>query len=175
MFDPTAFDNMKVVVEGALYDLDLSGEIVIKDRNDSINLAKMSRRFDISFHLSEKKQVSAKVELKSSLANLAAELLPAVQSEQKTGCELSLQYLIDSQELDPDYTAINTMLMDIWGPNRTITQSVLYDPLKEDPTNALTIRVGFERLIREDQMDDLVEMIEFIITTLQKLTKTFSK
>lgn len=55
MFDPTAFDNMKVVIEGALYDLDICGEIVITDRNDSFNMAKMSRTFDISFRLPEKR------------------------------------------------------------------------------------------------------------------------
>jgi hypothetical protein len=41
MFDPTAFDNMKVVLEGALYDLDIMGEIIITDRNDLFNTAKM--------------------------------------------------------------------------------------------------------------------------------------
>lgn len=38
MFDPTAFDNMKVVIEGAIYDLDLDGEISIIDRNDLLIL-----------------------------------------------------------------------------------------------------------------------------------------
>ncbi|MGZ4162287.1 MAG: hypothetical protein ACXVNF_16040, partial [Neobacillus sp.] len=51
VFDPTAFDNMKVVIEGALYDMDIIGEIIITDRNDIMNMAKLSRRFDICFTL----------------------------------------------------------------------------------------------------------------------------
>ena len=51
MFDPTAFENMRVVMEGIFYDKDLSGDITIVDRNDVINTAKMSRDFDLSFQL----------------------------------------------------------------------------------------------------------------------------
>jgi hypothetical protein len=32
MFDPTAYDNKKVVTEGAAYDLDLEGQIRVVDR-----------------------------------------------------------------------------------------------------------------------------------------------
>ena len=50
MFDPTAFENMKVVMEGIFYDKDLSGEIIILDRNDIMNIAKLSRTYDLSFN-----------------------------------------------------------------------------------------------------------------------------
>jgi hypothetical protein len=33
--------------------------------------------------------------------------------------------------------------------------------------------VEFDRLIREDQMDDLIEMTEFIMTTLKKLSQEY--
>lgn len=36
MFDPTAFDNLKVIVEGAVYDFDLHGDILVTDRKDMI-------------------------------------------------------------------------------------------------------------------------------------------
>lgn len=171
MFDPTAFDNMKVVIEGALYDLDISGEIVITDRNDSINMAKMSRRFDMTFRLPEKK-VKATIELKSGLVNLAAELLPSIQSEEQAGCMLSLKFIAAKEnELDIDYTAIKALLTDIWGPTRIINQSVLYDPLSIDPAHSLIITIEFDRLIHEDQIEDLVEMTEFIITTLKRLNE----
>ncbi|WHY65430.1 hypothetical protein [Neobacillus sp. SuZ13] len=170
MFDPTAFDNMKVVIEGALYDLDICGEIVITDRNDSFNMAKMSRTFDISFRLPEKK-VKATIELQSGLVNLAAELLPSFQSEEQAGCMLSLQFHTAKDELDIDFTALKALLVDIWGPTRTITQRVLYDPLSIDPVKALIIKIEFDRLIHEDQIEDLVEMTEFIITTLKKLNE----
>ncbi|WP_259317087.1 hypothetical protein [Heyndrickxia coagulans] len=39
MFDPTAFENMKTVFEGAAYDLDLRGEASITGRKDLVDLA----------------------------------------------------------------------------------------------------------------------------------------
>ena len=170
MFDPTAFDNMKVVIEGALYDLDISGEIIITDRNDFINLAKMSRKFDVSFQLPNN-AVTAKIEMTAGLVNLAAELLPPLLSEQKAGCQLRLQFLTAHEKIDNDYNVIEGILRNIWGPTRIITQSVQYEPLRSETKYAHIITIEFDRLIREDQMDDLVEMTEFIITTLQELEK----
>ena len=53
LFDPTAFDNMKVVLEGAVYDRDLFGDILIVSRDDLVNLATLSRKFTIEFVLKE--------------------------------------------------------------------------------------------------------------------------
>ena len=77
MFDPTAFENMKVVMEGIFYDKDLSGEIIIVDRNDFINTAKLSRSYDLSFQLplAKKEKVTCKFTLSAELENLTAELL----------------------------------------------------------------------------------------------------
>jgi hypothetical protein len=172
MFDPTAFDNMKVVMEGALYDLDIIGEIVITDRNDLINIAKMSRTFDVSFQLPNS-TVKAKIEMTSNLVNLAAELLPALQSEQQAGCHVSLQFLNEHADIEIDFHAVETILMNIWGSTRKITQSVEYHPLEVERQPIHVIKVDFDRLISEDQMDDLVDMTEFIITTLKQLNGKF--
>lgn len=170
MFDPTAFDNMKVVIEGALYDLDICGEIIITDRNDLMNMAKMARKFDVSFHLPHQK-VTAKIEMTSNLANLAAELLPALLSEQNSGCHLNLQFFTEHDDLNIDFEAVETILLNVWGSTRNITQSIQYNPLKIEKKHTHVMTVEFDRLIGEDQMDDLVEMAEFIITTLKKLSE----
>jgi hypothetical protein len=172
MFDPTAFDNMKVVIEGALYDLDIIGEIVITDRNDLINMAKMSRNFDMSFHLPNS-IVKAKMEMTSNLVNLAAELIPSIQLEPKSGCHLRLQFLIEHEDLEIDFQVVETILQNVWGSTRKITQIVQYHPLEIESKHTHVIKVEFERLIGEDQMDDLVEMTEFIITTLKQLSGKF--
>ncbi|MDF0725751.1 hypothetical protein PY093_03360 [Cytobacillus sp. S13-E01] len=39
MFDPTIFDNLKVVIEGEVYDLDLTGDFLVTNRSDSIDIA----------------------------------------------------------------------------------------------------------------------------------------
>lgn len=171
MFDPTAFDNMKVVIEGALYDKDLSKEIVITDRNDLLNMAKMSRRFTLAFSLPESKgnTVSAKLELESGLDNLAAELLPGSLPNHLAGCYLSLEYYLENEIGKTDYKALEAYFTEIWGANRKITQTVHYNPLDVEKKITLVITVEFERLISEDQIDDLVEMTDFIIDTLRQL------
>lgn len=167
MFDPTAFDNMKVVIEGALYDLDISGEIIITDRNDLINLAKMSRRFNVSFQLPNS-TVIAKMELGAKFVNLAAELLPSTSSEQLAGSHVKLQFFLEHAERI-DVQEIKDILLDVWGSTRKISQSVHYNPLEIEKKMTNEITVEFGRLISEDQIDDLVQMTDFIITTLKKL------
>lgn len=171
MFDPTAFDNMKVVVEGALYDLDIIGQITILDRNDFINLAKMSRQFDISFQLSEAGNISAKLVMVAHLANLAAELLPSSLSKNLTGCHINLQFIMDDTGKMEDYQAIEFIIKEIWGDTRKISQTIQYNPLTDRNSSINVITVEFDRLIGEEQMDDLVDMVDFLIATLTRLQK----
>lgn len=167
MFDPTAFDNMKVVIEGALYDLDLAGEIVITDRNDIVNMAKMSRSFDVRFQLSSTQHVSAKLEIKADLINLAAELLTNMLSEKHSGCTVGLQFFHKGITDEKQLNAIQDIFFDIWGETRQIRQSVTMTPSKSEIESCISIE--FNRLIIEDQMDDLVEMIDFMIETKRRL------
>ncbi|PLS03534.1 hypothetical protein [Neobacillus cucumis] len=167
MFDPTAFDNMKVVIEGAFYDLDLKGDIVITDRNDLFNMAKMSRSFDISFRLPYD-TVIAKVEISSKMINLAAELLPAIKNERQAGVFVRLEFIL-KQEKELNYQEVKHILLDIWGEDRDISLSSHYNPLESDKNLSTLLTIDFGRLITEDQMDDLVEMTNFIITTLERL------
>jgi hypothetical protein len=169
MFDPTAFDNMKVVMEGALYDRDSKGDIIITDRNDLINLAKMSRRFDVSFQLPDGKSI-ANVKIYSTLLNLAAELFPSVQTEQQAGCFVRLEFYLE-QNKELNYQDLKNIFLNIWGDSRDISLSIQYNPLEIDKNISTTITVDFGRLINEEQMDDLVEMADFMITTLQQLNK----
>lgn len=168
MFDPTAFDNMKVVIEGALYDFDLDGEIIITDRNDWMNLAKMSRSFDVSFQLPEK-MATAKLEMESSLMNLAAELLPESIRQKQSGCQVKLYFFLEEDSIDRDFKEIDRILISIWGETRKFTQIIQYNRLNGPDYRKYTITVEFERLIDEEQMENLVEMIEFMISTLHQL------
>lgn len=173
MFDPTAFDNMKVVIEGALYDYDLEGEIVIIDRNDLMNMAKMSRTFAVSFQLPGEMAV-AKLELESSLINLAAELLPVALSKKQSGCHVKLDFFLEGISKESDFREIDTILFDIWGESRKITQTVQYNPLRISKYINNIITIEFDRLIGEEHIEDLVEMIDFMITTIKQLQSYFS-
>jgi hypothetical protein len=171
MFDPTAFDNMKVVIEGALYDLDLNGEIVITDRNDLLNTAKMSRLFTISFRLPgmAENQVTATMEMEAKLKNLAVELLPGMLSNELAGCYVKLQFCLEVIDEVAEYQALAAIFKKIWGEKRKISQSVEYNPLDHSKKIKNVVTVDFDRMVGEAQIDDLVEMIDFMVTTLQQL------
>ena len=132
MFDPTAFENMKVVLEGAIYDLDLSGDITIIDRNDFINTAKLSRRYELKFKPEITSRVTASIVLEADLENLAAELLPVSHSEQKAGCWICLYFSFDHQDNIVDYDKIQKIISEIWGTDRKIKQTAHFSPLKKE-------------------------------------------
>lgn len=69
MFDPTAFDNLKVVFEGAVYDLDLSGDIQILDRKDLFDFAHYDRCYQIRYSLPYKKSISVAFHLKADMGH----------------------------------------------------------------------------------------------------------
>lgn len=171
MFDPTAFDNMKVVIEGAFYDRDSAGEIVITDRNDLINLAKMSRLFNLCITLPDKKvpNVTARLELESRLENLAAELLTSSPPNKLPGCYIRLQFFLEHIDEIKVYQGIEAIFSEIWGETRKITQAVEYNPLAKPNKCKNVVTVDFIRVIGEEQLDDIVEMTDFMVITLQRL------
>ncbi|KAB2338208.1 hypothetical protein F7731_01165 [Cytobacillus depressus] len=171
MFDPTAFENMKVVVEGALYDLDLSGELLIIDRNDFINTAKLSRRYEVTFSKERDgmNSVQCTFIMEASLENLAAELLPSAQSDRLSGCHLFVKFSFNHQNEFAIFQRIEKELQDIWGNDRTIKQSIIIDPFQSEEWIKNETMVSFNRLVYEDQMDDIITMIEYMDKSLDKL------
>lgn len=170
MFDPTAFENMKVVLEGALYDLDLDGDITITDRNDIINTAKLSRKYEIHFKLADAfSNVAVKLVLEAGLENLAAELLKNFLAEELAGCFIYMVFSFDHRHKIIDYEKIEKIIIDIWGENRKITHSVLFYPLEKEKRMHSKIKIEFERLVHEEQLNDLASMINVMITTLYRL------
>ena len=175
MFDPTAFENLKVVIEGAVYDRDLGGEILVTDREDIMNLAKLGRTFEISFidQNSKGDKVTAILLLEAKIENLAAELLPQALSEKHAGCHITVKFKCVHPNDLSFYKKIDGILKDIWGNSRKIDQRILLNPfdIKNDITNEITIH--FNRLIYEDQSSDIISMVDFMITSIRELKKLF--
>jgi hypothetical protein len=173
MFDPTAFDNVKVVLEGALYDLDLAGQLCITDRNDVVNMAKLSRQFEITAKKRIESKISCTVFLRADITNLAAELHPMLQSEKEAGCHFKMVYSI----LEQSTFDIRTLevLQSIWGKDREYHCKVISDPLQDKAGNIIDIEVHFKRLIYEEQIEDLTVLADFILQSLENLVQDFRK
>ncbi|TDL82668.1 hypothetical protein [Peribacillus frigoritolerans] len=162
MFDPTAFDNLKVVLEGAIYDADLGGAITVIDRKDLVDLAAMSRSYQNTFQLKEgKKAASAEFHLVMNVSQLSGELL---KTAAVPGCEVILFFHVRTPE---NKTYIKSIVEDLWGAHQAVTHRISYGVPFEVYHH--TFEVQFNRLIGEEQIDDLIAMADHAIDTLEKI------
>ncbi|WNS73937.1 hypothetical protein RRV45_13520 [Bacillus sp. DTU_2020_1000418_1_SI_GHA_SEK_038] len=161
---------MKVVIEGALYDRDLAGDIIIIDRNDLINTAKLSRRYEVTFSKQhDVEHIHCSIIMEAGLENLAAELLPAVQSDRLSGSHLFVRFLTMHLNELKIFQEIEEGLKDIWGNDRTIRQSIILNPFLNEKFIKNETVISFNRLVSEEQMDDLVTMTDYMIDSLDRL------
>ncbi|QED48348.1 hypothetical protein [Cytobacillus dafuensis] len=171
MFDPTAFENMKVVIEGALYDRDLDGELSIFDRNDYINAAKLSRRYEVSFTDQPNCQhdLYCTFIMEAGLENLAAELLQSAHSDKLAGCQIFVKVSFKHQYETSIFQKIEETLKAIWGEERSIKQLILSDPFSNQSLITNEVVVAFNRLVYEEQMNDIEAMIDYMTLSLKEL------
>lgn len=167
MFDPTAFDNIKVVLEGALYDLDLAGQICVIDRNDIVNVAKLSRQLEMTVKKNRDSKSSCTVVLRADISNLAAELHPKLQTEKEAGSHFKMVFSIPEQR--SFNIRVLEVLQSVWGKDREYRCKITSDPLQEQSHNNIEIEIIFKRLIYEEQIEDLTVLVDVILQSLDKL------
>ncbi|NOU93789.1 hypothetical protein GC093_11220 [Paenibacillus sp. LMG 31456] len=171
MFDPTIYDNLKVVFEGAMYDMDLDGSVQIIQRTDRVELSSMSRCFGMEAVRRQKGLVIGRIMLTASLADLAAELLS--QPDEQPGCGLELTFIFPIREVEPDCAFAAKQMIDIWGDKVSVAQSIHMEygkqPLKLE--NHLTIQ--FSRKLDERQIDDIPSLLEHFLLSLERLDQHF--
>jgi len=164
--DPTAFDNLKTVLEGAVYDADLQGRIVVIDRRDLADLARLSREYTISFQLHDAPDspVTCTVQLSIDFAELVNERL----YHGRSGCRLAVVFTMPIRRSSV-CALIEGTLRTIWGEERIIRQTLSWQfphergPYKNEAT------VEFSRLIYEENAADLPEMVPYMISSLEEL------
>lgn len=168
MFDPTVFENLKVVAEGAVYDLDLAGAILVTNRRDVVDLASMSRTYSIAFILREAEyDITALFSLTADVKNLAGEILE--DAAVLPGCNLQLQFVFPISSPNPFVERIDEQLHLIWGEERRITQVISYEYNKEPLFYSNTATVLFQKTIREEHAEDLSAVIDHMVETLERL------
>ncbi|MFD0051930.1 hypothetical protein ACFVHQ_22040 [Actinomycetes bacterium NPDC127524] len=174
MFDPTAYENMKVVIEGAFYDRDLEGEIAVTGRQDIMNLADLSRKFSIELELKEHMQIrtlKGGMVIEASLENLGSELLHPILNESQAGCSVRIFISFPYHLMQQEVSGLMALLSDIWGKDRLIeiTSSMVTGSHFESHEFLTNASISFGRLVGEDQLDDLVDMIDYLISSLEKI------
>ncbi|TBL80258.1 hypothetical protein [Paenibacillus thalictri] len=167
MFDPTVYDNLKVVLEGALYDLDLAGQLEIIGRSDRVELSTMSRFFQLDCKVKPDGIAVASVSLDAGLADLAAEILE--QEGKQPGCHCYITFQIPVDEPLAAAEAVKTQIREIWGERPLLKMTVSYSPDTEQPDFMLLASMHFGRKLDEGQMEDIPSMIDHVALTLQTL------
>ncbi|WHY95577.1 hypothetical protein [Peribacillus simplex] len=171
MFDPTAFENMKVVLEGAVYDRDFIGDIMVIKRDDIVNLSTMSRSYKIEMELKKPIapiSISGAIELQASLKNLSSELLDTAIDDTHSGCTVDIFIAFPKKLDEVNAEQLLNELEKIWGNQRiiTVTTSDTVSKKMQHVTSSV-YKVSFGRLVKEEQMDDLEDMVEYLIQSIQ--------
>ncbi|KAA0550155.1 hypothetical protein FZW96_02080 [Bacillus sp. BGMRC 2118] len=165
MFDPTNFDNLKVVIEGAIYDRDLEGDWLVTDRKDIVDLATMSRHFSATFQLLNREYLRCTWFLSSSIEQLASELTH--QDEALHGCTTWLEFSVQLQNDGENIEKIHSIISRKWENRKilcTIIQSYPFTSGIE-----LKVEVLFNRVLRESDIEDLQDMLNYMEETLHAL------
>jgi hypothetical protein len=176
MFDPTVFDNLKVVIEGAVYDLDLYGEFMVLNRKDIVDLATMKREYTITLK-SDVHHINlqgGEIKLSMDLENLSVELLR--KSRLTPGCKIQIGFSLFIPEYTESPKSIEAIIESVWGLERSVKQTVSFSYSKDGPKNYKNhVEIDFNRLIGEDNVDGVLEMIQYLCATLTKLDEWLKK
>lgn len=177
MFHPIIFDNIKIVLEGAVYDRDFDGAITVTGRSDVVDLATFHRLFMIDFYLAEQtgreNAVSAQIQLKSSLTDIAAEQLEQKLTEH-VGCTICIHFSMSIREIRQETESITGILNDIWGDRPHITQFVgarLDEHRLSWPPERFNNKVtlDFHRKIDEGNIEDMRHLVDHCVQSLVQL------
>ena len=181
MFDPTIYENLKVVIEGAIYDQDLNGVILVTAREDLIDLASLSRRFHIAFQIRDRisqNNATAWIKLRAHVRDLSAEILGTANPDTELGCQLTVNFETAIKNVEATFD-ISQKLYKIWDFPPKITQTVSYEItdglLPEGAGNKPTeefkvdVRLDFMRKINEQQIVDIEEILRLAIVSLHQL------
>ena len=170
MFDPTIFENLKVAFENHIYDLDnMTGEIEVINRRDDLDMAVMSRKLAIEFTLMDQREVSAEVVLTAGIKDLSDEILETPGTN--PGCILLICFYKDVRNVMKECQQIEDVIQQIWNLGEKPTQTLSFQYKKEPHSYVNKIEIQFNRLINEDQMGDIPDLIDHVLQTLVALNK----
>jgi hypothetical protein len=168
MFDPTVFENLKIVLEGAVYDRDLEGQILVINRVNNIELSTMSRRYEITFTL-RNDIPSARIRLHASVEDLANELIKG-QVQESCSLDIFFDHAITGG-VEEECQLIAHYIKDVWGDRPKVNQKISYLIGDNDRVITNEIHLDFRRKINEDQIKDLETIVDYSIETLERLNE----
>lgn len=188
MFDPTVYENLKVVLEGAVYDRDLDGSVLVTGREDWVNLAVMARSYRIAFQLADRaadasgsaeasqggadRPVEAELVLSTELADLASEILEL--DTETPGCSLVVSFrmkLQAGQPVEPVCQDILASMRRLWGGRFGVQQTLSFEYGEEPAAMTNRIRLLFGRRFGEEVAEDFAQILDHTVLALRELER----
>lgn len=173
MFDPTIYENLKVVTEGAVYDLDLRGLIQITGRSDVIELAEMSRSYAVVFQRVEEGVAEAEYRLRAGTGDLAAELMSLPNAV--PGCRLELIFRLPLYEPETECRQVAEIIREIWEADVALRQTISYVIDEPESGYQAEVVLDFNRKFGEEVIVDLPRLLNHMVMTLERLDGAFSE
>lgn len=172
MFDPTIYENLKVILEGIVYDLDLSGKLEITNRRDLVDLARMSRMYSIRVRDTKNRfrPLEAEVVLHTELQDLAGEILEQ-QHISSIGCHFTVKFYLSVQNIESECPVIEKMIKRIWAMPLNVTQRLAYTygmPYGSYD-NEITLEI-FDK-INEENSEKITSLVERVIITFENFSR----
>lgn len=168
MFDPTVYDNLKVVLEGSVYDFDLSGDIEISDRSDIIDLAKLARAYSIGFKKMNK-NIEGLLILATDADNWSGEVL-----EDGYGpfpCEFIIQFFIKIKDIEHDCSGIRFRLNQIWRELKPKIEQQLSFTYGQESQITDQITITLPEPVDELFIMDIPNVLQKMMDTLNSLER----
>ncbi|GIM46465.1 hypothetical protein DNHGIG_20140 [Collibacillus ludicampi] len=170
--DPTIFDNLKVVLEGSIYDIDRDGIIVVVDRADLVDLARMQRYFRMGYVLTEARDtITCEVEINSQVRDFAAELQAMRLVDEKPGVRVSLCFRVENwKHDDTKMDVIHEKMKQLWEDtiiDHSLEKSMDLESGTEE--NRYICTLMFRNKIDESNVEEIPRLLEHTVKTMEWL------
>ncbi|MBN3555867.1 hypothetical protein JYA63_16435 [Fictibacillus nanhaiensis] len=174
MYHPSVYDNLKVVLEGAVYDLDFSGEIEIINRKDIMDQAIIERNYHIDFVISSiGEAMRGAIALTSNLEDLAMEKLN--DNPEGAGSKLSVVIETPVYEIETDCKQLQSILKK-WGSGdlkADIQQKLTYIYGQPRHVFTNTISIQLQKPVSEEEPEQISLVLEELVGSMKEMNEYF--
>jgi hypothetical protein len=174
VYHPSVYDNLKVVLEGAVYDLDFSGAIEIVNRKDLVDLAVIERNYSIDFLVSGiSESFKGNLLLSTNLENYATEKLK--DNPEAAGSKLSIHIETPVYEIETDCKQLQAILKkwteeDLKGD---VQQKLTYIYGESRNVFHNTISIHLQKPFSEEEPERFALIMEQVITSMKEMNEYF--
>ncbi|SFD74824.1 hypothetical protein SAMN05428981_1011698 [Bacillus sp. OV194] len=169
MIDPTIYENLKIILEGMVYDLDFDGRLKVTNRRDLVDLASLSRKYNLEVFIKEKtgQGVKVKIELAAGLEDLADEIME--RETANTGCRFSVTYYLTVQDIEAECSELGETLRRIWKPYGEVSQKVSYIYGLPRGSYHNEILINIDSKLHEENSEQLEDYLERMMASCKQI------